>query len=384
MNVMDLRSIYLANGVGIFLLLILRYVSRARIQRARQEDKIYSFMVFGVMASCFFEAFSYAIDGILFPGSIILNYIANTCLFTFNLLLPLALLFYVDLGLYEDPKRLKRLYKPQKISAAVMISLNVVNFFVPVIYRISEQNSYSRMPVSYLFYVLIIYYFVSAVLVTKRYEKANGTRSFFSVRLFLFPIVLGTTLQFLFYGLSLAWLSAAIGLIGLFMMQQNEMAYIDSLVDTYNRQYLNHILSAWSTKGNPFVGMMVDIDHFKHINDTYGHSEGDRALKAATDLLKASRIDNELVFRFAGDEFIVLKLTSDKDGLNEYINKLNQNIDAYNRSSPPFPLSFSYGTSSFLEGDLDAFMKEMDTRMYEMKAEHHKRQDLHVQPLKTI
>ena len=373
-NIMNLQSIFLANGVGIFILLILRYVSRIRIQRAGPEDKIFAFMVFGVMIGCFFEAFSYAIDGKLFPGSIVLNYIANTYLFTINLLLPLALLFYVDLGLYEDPKRLRKLYLPQKISAGIMFVLNIVNLFVPLIYRISEQNTYSRMPLSYVFYVLIIYYCATAVIVTKRYEEANGTRSFFSIRMFLFPIILGTTLQFIFYGLSLAWLSAAIGLVGLFMMQQNEIAYIDPLVGTYNRQYLNNILSAWSTRGYSFAGVMLDIDHFKQINDTYGHTEGDRALKTATDLLKASRTGNELVFRFAGDEFIILRLTNDKEGLQEYLANLKQNIDAYNQSAPLCPLTFSYGTGFFQNGEIDSFMKEMDSRMYEMKAEHHKEQ----------
>lgn len=172
-NIMNLQSIFLANGVGIFILLILRYVSRIRIQRAGPEDKIFAFMVFGVMIGCFFEAFSYAIDGKLFPGSIVLNYIANTYLFTINLLLPLALLFYVDLGLYEDPKRLRKLYLPQKISAGIMFVLNIVNLFVPLIYRISEQNTYSRMPLSYVFYILIIYYCTTAVIVTKRYEKSQ-------------------------------------------------------------------------------------------------------------------------------------------------------------------------------------------------------------------
>ena len=46
---MDMRSIYIANGVGIFILLMLQYTSRTKIQRSRPEDRIYSFMVIGVM-----------------------------------------------------------------------------------------------------------------------------------------------------------------------------------------------------------------------------------------------------------------------------------------------------------------------------------------------
>ena len=369
---MDLRSIYVANGVGIILLIILLCVSHTKILRDRTEDRIYSLMCFGVMLGCFFEAFSYTIDGKIFPGSIILNYIANTYLYSFNLLLPLAVIFYVDLGLYHNVAHLKERYKPQKIIALIMISLNIVNLFYPIVYTISSDNVYSRRPLSYLFYVVIVYYFITTYMTERKYEKENGTRSFFNINLFLIPIILGTGLQFAFYGLSLAWLSSAIGLMGLYMMQQNELAYIDPLVDTYNRQYLNHVLAAWINRNNKFTGVMFDIDNFKNINDTFGHSEGDRALKEVTDILKASRRNNELVFRFAGDEFIVLKRSEHEEEMNYYLDEVKRRLDEFNSGSHQYKLSLSYGVSYFEEADLDVFMKEMDNRMYEMKMKHHK------------
>ena len=100
---MDLRSIYIANGVGVIILLILRYTSREKILRRHTEDRLYTFLVFGVMLGCVMEALSYALDGRAFPGARILNYIANTYLFTVNLVLPFILLVYVDLGLYGVP-----------------------------------------------------------------------------------------------------------------------------------------------------------------------------------------------------------------------------------------------------------------------------------------
>ena len=89
---MDLRSIYISNGIGIVILLLLQYVSRTRIGRRQTEDKLYSFMVLGVMLGCFMEAFSYSVDGRLFPGARLLNHIANTYLFTANLPLPFCVM----------------------------------------------------------------------------------------------------------------------------------------------------------------------------------------------------------------------------------------------------------------------------------------------------
>ncbi len=368
---MDLRSVYIPNGVGIIILLVLYYACQAKTSQRRLEDRLHSFMVFGVMLGCCMEMLSYTVDGRLFPGARMINYIANTYLFSVNLLLPFALLVYVDLGLYDDTSRIWKHYKPQIIIGLVMFGANILNFFVPVCYVISPENVYARLPFSYFYYAVILYYCITAVFLTRRYERENGAKAFFHISVFLLPILLGAGLQFAFYGLSLAWLSAAVGLMGLFMMQQNEMAYVDSLTDTYNRQYLSHTLSAWISREKRFCGVMLDMDGFKRINDTYGHSEGDRALKAAADILKQARRENEGVFRFAGDEFIILKLTEDPAGLDAYMDRVLRLLKEGGGEDVRYRLEISYGAGFYRGGTVDDFMKDMDDSMYRMKAEHH-------------
>lgn len=168
---MDMRSIYISNGTGVIILLMLLYVSRSKIQRDTPEDRVYSMMVIGVMFGCIMEAFSYAIDGQVFPGSRVLNYIANTYLFTANLLLPFCVLVYADLGLYGDTKRIWEKYKPQVIIGAIFIAANVVNYFIPIVYYISDQNVYERRPFGYAYYLVILYFLITALIVTKRYER---------------------------------------------------------------------------------------------------------------------------------------------------------------------------------------------------------------------
>ena len=369
---MDLRSIYIANGIGVILLLMLWYTSRAKIIRRRTEDRIYAFLVFGVMIACCMEAFSYTIDGKIFTGSRVLNYIANIYLYSVNLLLPFSVLVYVDLGLYGDMKRIWKKYKPQIIIGIFMFSMTILNFFVPISYVINENNVYERRPFSYVYYFVIFYYIISSIVLTNRYEKENGAKTFFNINMFLMPILIGAGLQFMFYGLSLAWLSAAVGLVGLYMMQQNEMSYVDALTDTYNRQYLNLILTYWIRKGKRFAGAMIDLDDFKKINDGFGHTEGDNALRSVAGILKSSKKTNELIFRFAGDEFVILKMsTSPHDDLSAYFKELGNNIEVFNGGEHPYKISLSYGHSTFDHGNIDSFMRELDSRMYEMKALHH-------------
>ena len=370
---MDLRSIYISNGIGVVLLAMLLYTSRVRIVRRRTEDRIYAFLVFGVMIACFMEALSYTIDGKMFPCARLLNYIANVYLYSVNLLLPFCVLVYVDLGLYGDMSRIWEKYKPQIIIGIIMFSLTILNFFVPISYVITDKNVYERRPFSYVYYFVILYYMISSIFLTKRYEKENGAKTFFNIHMFLMPILIGAGLQFMFYGLSLAWLSAAVGLVGLYMMQQNEMSYIDALTDTYNRQYLNLILMSWIRRGRNFSGAMLDLDDFKSINDRFGHTEGDKALKTVADMLKDSRKNNELIFRFAGDEFIILKMATSPphDDLSSFFKELNNSLELYNDSGHQYRIALSYGTSTFGHDDIDSFMRELDTRMYEMKALHH-------------
>lgn len=368
---LDLRSIFTSNGVGIIILLILLYVSRTKALSRRVEDKVFLFMVLGVLVGCFMEALSYAIDGQLFPGSRLLNYAANTYLYSVNLMLPFCVLIYVDLELYGDPKRIWRCYKPQVFIGVAMLSATLVNLFIPITFYISDANVYERRPLSYFYFVVIFYYCIAALLLTRRYAKENGTKAFLNIGVFLFPIFVGTVLQSMFYGLSLAWLASAMGLCGLFMMQQNELAYVDSLVDVYNRQYFNRVLAAWASREGGVIGAMFDLDDFKSINDTYGHSEGDHALQYATNILKHARQDDEWVFRYAGDEFVVLKRTGDPNGLDAYLHRVHGGLDEFNARNYPYKLSLSYGVSVLDGQSADAFMGDMDKKMYEMKARHH-------------
>ncbi len=368
---MDLRFNYIANAVGVFILLILLYVSNAKILRNRTEDKVYTIMVVGVMIGCGMEALSYAVDGQTFPGARAVNYFTNTYLYTFNLLLAFCVVVYVDLGLYGDKTRIWKKYKVQIAVGVIMLCTTILNLFTPIAYTVNEQNIYERKPFSYIYYIVIMFYLITAFVVNHQYEKRNGARSFFRIPVFILPIIAGIGLQYLFYGLSLAWLSCAIGLTGLFMMQQNELAYVDSLVNTYNRQYMNHIISSWTSRDYSFAGIMFDIDDFKSINDTFGHSEGDHALQFATNILKQARRDDEWVFRYAGDEFVVLKRTGDPDGLDEYLQRVREGLDEFSSQHHPYRLSLSYGVSVLDDRSTDAFMGEMDRRMYEMKACHH-------------
>lgn len=90
----------------------------------------------------------------------------------------------------------------------------------------------------------------------------------------------------------------------------HDAAYRDSLTGLYNRRYVFRLfrdeLKKYGRYSDPFSVMLIDADHFKKINDQYGHRAGDAALKAIADACNRSVRNTDVVGRFGGEEFIVL------------------------------------------------------------------------------
>ncbi|MFA5597878.1 MAG: GGDEF domain-containing protein, partial [Pusillimonas sp.] len=96
-----------------------------------------------------------------------------------------------------------------------------------------------------------------------------------------------------------------------------EQAFTDELTGAINRRQFNflseRVLSQMQRNGKPCVLMALDIDHFKRVNDTYGHAIGDLALKAFVRVCKDCVRSNDLMARMGGEEFVVLLPEAERD-----------------------------------------------------------------------
>jgi diguanylate cyclase (GGDEF)-like protein len=126
--------------------------------------------------------------------------------------------------------------------------------------------------------------------------------------------------------------------------------------------------------GMPLAVLFIDCDDFKGVNDTYGHECGDRLLKYLAEQLKAMIRKNDLVFRYAGDEFVViLPNQTSRDAL-----KVSERLQGFFEKHPLrfqkdlIPIRISCGTSSIRDPDIknpEALLKKADERLYEAKKE---------------
>ena len=117
--------------------------------------------------------------------------------------------------------------------------------------------------------------------------------------------------------------------------------------------------------------IFADLDGMKRINDTLGHSEGDRALVDIAQVLKKTFRESDIVARFGGDEFVVLSLETPESGAGILTDRLNEHMTYHNRHADrPYELSVSIGIARYDPAkpvDLHDLIVRADNMMYEQK-----------------
>jgi diguanylate cyclase (GGDEF)-like protein len=117
--------------------------------------------------------------------------------------------------------------------------------------------------------------------------------------------------------------------------------------------------------------ILGDIDNLKQINDTFGHAEGDAAIKRIANILQESFRQSDVIARIGGDEFAILQIEDTAGGVNSSINRLQTNIIASNeRSKCEYRLSMSIGVSVCRPGNaysLNELIQQADAGMYQQK-----------------
>jgi diguanylate cyclase (GGDEF)-like protein len=162
---------------------------------------------------------------------------------------------------------------------------------------------------------------------------------------------------------------------------QHESLYIDKLTGAYNRYELDKIILDYKKRRNrKFAAIMLDLNDFKMINDTYSHSEGDHALITLVNIVSNIIQNDGVVIRFAGDEFIIIINKASEGTVEEYSDKIMTAIEEYNNASDkPYKLSSAIGGEIFdmsTDYDID-FMKRIDELMYKNKSEYYKSHERH-------
>lgn len=146
------------------------------------------------------------------------------------------------------------------------------------------------------------------------------------------------------------------------------LSYTDVLTGLYNRAFFNEKISELiNAKQYPIGIIMGDINGLKLVNDTFGHIEGDNLIISVAQALKSKCKNNESIFRWGGDEFIVLIPNSNEENCENLIREINLFLS--NSKDNRFRLSMSMGTSMITNEsiNIDDALKEAENKLYREK-----------------
>jgi len=112
-----------------------------------------------------------------------------------------------------------------------------------------------------------------------------------------------------------------------------KLSITDKLTQLYNRVKLDEVftmeIAKFSRYNTGFSMILIDIDHFKDVNDTHGHNTGDSVLKEIVNILKSSVRGEDIVGRWGGEEFIILTNNCSINGVMSMAEKIRKNIEAF-------------------------------------------------------
>ncbi|MCW8800233.1 MAG: sensor domain-containing diguanylate cyclase [Desulfobacter sp.] len=160
------------------------------------------------------------------------------------------------------------------------------------------------------------------------------------------------------------------------------LAYHDPLTGLFNRAVFERILDREVSRAKRYNSALslifLDFDDFKTINDTAGHSIGDKALCFLADALNSLKRQQDIVARFAGDEFVVILPSTEKNSAAHFIRRINAYFEANPLLSGKyrFNIRISHGISSLSDAGVyssSELLKRADSKMYQHKAEKKKR-----------
>ncbi len=150
-----------------------------------------------------------------------------------------------------------------------------------------------------------------------------------------------------------------------------EMAYTDHLTKIYNRQMFDQLylkeLENKKRYSDALSLIMLDIDHFKSVNDTYGHDVGDKVLITLTKLITKHLRTNDIFARWGGEEFMILLPRTNIDIAYNKAQELRHLIEQYRDNTIP-SITISLGVTQILNSDneLSAFSR-VDKALYQAK-----------------
>ncbi|MDW8425817.1 MAG: GGDEF domain-containing protein, partial [Meiothermus sp.] len=193
---------------------------------------------------------------------------------------------------------------------------------------------------------------------------------------------LNTVVQFYLASLAFLFTQAIYARYRKQYVDMHQIAHTDPLTRVANRRLMQDLLEksceVARTEKTGFALLLIDLDHFKRINDLYGHSVGDQVLREVASLLQGVLRQEQSLARWGGEEFMVLAPRTNLHQAQELANRIAASL-ASTRLVGQFEVSASIGLATYREGDSsDTVVHRADAALYRSKASGRNRVEVEV------
>lgn len=157
----------------------------------------------------------------------------------------------------------------------------------------------------------------------------------------------------------------------------HQLSIVDELTGLHNRRFFfaeaSSALAVAERHSHPFSLLMIDLDHFKQINDTHGHDMGDRVLQVTSTLLKAQTRDGDILARYGGEEFVLALTNTDEDGAQQMAERILISLRSvqFSANDKPIQITASIGIATLNHAlsrkqtdRLESLLRQADQALY--------------------
>ncbi|MGI6382398.1 MAG: GGDEF domain-containing protein [Tissierellaceae bacterium] len=293
-----------------------------------------------------------------------LNILFNILGFTLAPTLPIAITLIFDRRILES---YKSLWIPSLINAIASVLSPIMN----LIFYVDAQNRYTRG--EYFFIFILVYTINLLILAGITIEVGKKNNYPFMGKMLALSIftIIGTSIQLIHPLAYTTWHCVTIALLLYYLVTTEFDSSFDTLTNFYNRTAFDKAIKHMN-ETRSFSLIILDIDDFKMVNDTYGHGYGDRVIKTVAEIIRKSFNKSYTCYRFGGDEFSILSNETDQEKIEGQIREMIDSIEKIREEGNPIP-TVSYGYSIFRGGanlDFNDIIKDADEQMYHYKKAH--------------
>ncbi len=293
-----------------------------------------------------------------------INIFCNTLGFAFTPIIPIAITLIFD-------RRILKTHKFLLVPTLINVAATVLSPIFGLIFYVNADNQYVRGDYFFIFIAVYIFNFLLLVIITLDVGKKYNYPICLRMVVLTFFTIAGTSIQLVDPLAYSSWHCVTLSLFLYFLLMSEFDSSFDILTGLYNRAAFEKAAKQM-VKPKAFSVIILDIDDFKKLNDTYGHDYGDTVIKIVGEILRQSFNKRYTCYRFGGDEFYIIGNEADQGTIESQLKAMTDSLKDMREKGKKIP-TVSYGFSIFQGGEKPDFnknLKEADDQMYRFKKIH--------------